>query len=173
MIHPITDEYYVYNPYHSRSSKFAVEKGLVTNEKGSTPGAATPITTPGVLPEDLKRHFSLSKMQQENVFRGLTPEIHSPLAMRTVSEPSLRSHSENSSNPPLDIRRVTPLPARDAARPQEQGNTKKKRISIVAIEPPVQAEPEPENIERFATPERTSYGDPAKLAKFFPELNLS
>ncbi len=37
MVHPIIDEYYSYNPYHSRSSKFAQDKGLVTNEKVSQP----------------------------------------------------------------------------------------------------------------------------------------
>jgi glutamine amidotransferase len=173
MIHPILDEYYVYNPSHSRSSKFAVEKGLVTNEKGSTPRAATPIATPGLLLDDLKKHFPPSKMQ-ENVFRCLTPEMHSPLAIRTLpSDSSLRSHSDSSTNSLLDIRRVTPLTVRDPARPQEQGNTKKKRRSIVAVELPVPPEPEPENIEQLATPERTNYGDPAKLARFFPELNLS
>jgi glutamine amidotransferase len=173
MIHPIIDEYYVYNPYHSRSSKFAVEKGLVINEKGATPRAATPMAAPSLLPEDIKKHFQSSKMQ-ENLFRNLTPEMHSPLAIRAPpSDSSLRSHSENGSNALLDIRRVTPLPVRDPARPQEQGNTKKKRRSIVAVELLVQAEPEPEHIEHSATPERTNYGDPAKLARFFPELNLS
>ena len=174
MIHPIIDENYVYNPYHSRSSKFVTEKGLITNEKGSTPSATSPIATPSLLPEDLKKHLPPSKMQQENIFRSLTPEMHSPLAIRTwPSNQSLRSHSENTGNALLDIRRVTPLPVRDSARPQEQGNTKKKRRSIVAIEPVVQPEPEPEHIERPATSERTSYGDPAKIARFFPELNLS
>jgi glutamine amidotransferase len=172
MIHPIIDEYYVYNPYHSRSSKFAVGKGLVTNEKSPSPRAATPIAIPGLIPEDLKKHLPPSKMQQENVFKNLTPEMHSPLAIRTLpSDASLRSHSENGSNTLLDIHRVAPLPARDPARPQEQGNMKKKRRSLVAIEPVVQAGPE--HIERPSTPERASYGDPAKIARFFPELNLS
>jgi glutamine amidotransferase len=173
MIHPILDEYHVYNPYHPRSSKFAVEKGLVTNEKGSTPRAATPIVNSGLLLDDLKKHLPPSKMQ-ESVFRSLTPEMHSPLAIRSLpSDTSLRSHSDSSINSLLDIRRVTSLTARDPARPQEQGNTKKKRRSIVAVEPPVPPEPEPENTEQPATLERMSYGDPAKLARFFPELNLS
>lgn len=172
MIHPIVDDYYINNPCHSRSSKFAVEKGLVVNEKVSTPRATSPTGNPGLLPEDPKKHLSASNMQ-ENVFRKLTPEMHSPLAVRTLpSEQSLRSNSE-SGNSLLDIRRVTPLPVRDPARPQEQGNTKKKRRSIAAIEPFVQAESELEHVEQPATPERTSYGDPAKIARFFPELNLS
>jgi glutamine amidotransferase len=173
MIHPIIDEYYVYNPYHSRSSKFAVEKGLVTNEKGATPRAVSPAATPSILTEDVKKHLPPSKTQ-ESLFKGLTPEMHSPLAIRTMpSDNSLKSYSENSSAL-LDIRRVTPLATRDAARPQEQGNTKKKRISIVQVEPSVQADPEPDRVERSDTsPERTNYGDPAKIARFFPELNIS
>jgi glutamine amidotransferase len=174
MIHPILDEYYVCNPYHCRSSNFAVEKGLVTNEKGTTPRTASPITASGLLPEDFKKHITLPKMQQENIFRNLTPEMHGTLSIRTLpSDQSLRSHAENSGNAILDVRRVMPLPVRDPARPQEQGNTKKKRRSIVATEPVVQAEPEPEHIELSATSERTNYGDPAKIARFFPELNLS
>jgi glutamine amidotransferase len=172
MIHPILDEYYVSNPYHSRSSKFAVEKGLVTNEKGATPRAASPASTPGILTEDLKKHLPASKIQ-ESLFRTLTPEMYSPLAIRTVpSENSLKSYPENGI-PLLDIRSVPPLATRDPSRPQEQGNTKKKRRSVPQVEPPLPAEPEPDRIERSDTPERTNYGDPAKIARFFPELNLS
>lgn len=43
MIHPIIDEYYNPNPSYSRSSGFAVSKGLVSN----APGAAQALT-PGV-----------------------------------------------------------------------------------------------------------------------------
>lgn len=40
MIHPIVDEYYHPNPSYSRSSGFAVSKGLVSN----APGAAQSLT---------------------------------------------------------------------------------------------------------------------------------
>ena len=43
MIHPIIDEYYNPNPSYSRSSGFAVSKGLVSN----APGAAQALT-PGM-----------------------------------------------------------------------------------------------------------------------------
>lgn len=45
MVHPIIDEYYNYNPSHSRSSKFVQDKGLVTNEKG-TLSSSSPAVTP-------------------------------------------------------------------------------------------------------------------------------
>jgi glutamine amidotransferase len=50
MVHPIIDEYYSYNPYHSRSSKFVQDKGLVTNEKGGNASSRSlsPATTPGI-----------------------------------------------------------------------------------------------------------------------------
>lgn len=43
MIHPIIDEYYNPNPSYSRSSGFAVSKGLASN----APGAAQALT-PGI-----------------------------------------------------------------------------------------------------------------------------
>ena len=36
MIHPIIDEYYNHSPSYSRSSGFAVSKGLVSNAPGAT-----------------------------------------------------------------------------------------------------------------------------------------
>ena len=44
MIHPIIDEYYNHSPSHTRSSGFAVSKGLVSNAPG-----ATQAITPGNL----------------------------------------------------------------------------------------------------------------------------
>jgi len=49
MIHPIVDEYYQPNPSYSRSSGFAVSKGLVSNAPGAaqvlTPGTSGGITS--------------------------------------------------------------------------------------------------------------------------------
>jgi len=41
MIHPIIDEYYNQSPSYTRSSGFAVSKGLVSNGPGATQAAAT------------------------------------------------------------------------------------------------------------------------------------
>lgn len=171
MIHPILDEYYVHNPYHCRSSKFAVEKGLVTNEKGATPQGVSRVSTPPPFSEDLKKHLLSSKIQ-DSFHLNLAPEVHRPLAVRTVpSESSLKSYSDNG-NATHDFRRVTSLAARDPARPQEQGNTKRKRRSVVQADLLPQAEQEPEPGQPDTSQERLAYGDPAKIAQYFPELTL-
>lgn len=41
MIHPIIDEYYNHSPSYTRSSGFAVSKGLVSNAPGATQAAST------------------------------------------------------------------------------------------------------------------------------------
>lgn len=57
MVHPIIDNYYSYNPYHCRSSKFVQEKGLVADEKAAR--AMTMTATPSVLPQqqDFGKHM--------------------------------------------------------------------------------------------------------------------
>ena len=49
MIHPIIDEYYNHSPSYVRSSKFAKDKGLVSNAPGDTQGF-TPATGGGHTP---------------------------------------------------------------------------------------------------------------------------
>lgn len=59
MIHPIIDEYYHPNPSYSRSSGFAVSKGLVSNAPGAAQGL-TPITSGGATP-DVTRGVELGR----------------------------------------------------------------------------------------------------------------
>jgi glutamine amidotransferase len=61
MIHPIIDEYYNHSPSYSRNSKFAKDKGLVSNAPGAaeamTParnGSNTPAASPGIDEIDLE-----------------------------------------------------------------------------------------------------------------------
>ena len=49
MIHPIVDKYYNRNPSYVRNSKFAKDKGLVTNVPGDREGL-TPATIGGHTP---------------------------------------------------------------------------------------------------------------------------
>jgi glutamine amidotransferase len=169
MVHPIIDQYYNYNPYHSRSSKYVAEKGLITNEKGVTPRGISPASS--VAPEDSKKLLPPSKMH-ESVSRSLTPEMHSNRPARALSQ------SPDISKQLLE-NALSTITTRDSSKPQEQGNTKKKRRSLLDID--VQTIPEPEiqppeapAIVRAASPgERGAYGDPAKIAKYFPELHLS
>lgn len=149
MVHPIIDEYYNYNPYHRRSSKFVQEKGLVTNEKGNA-------ITPAATANDDHKKLSIATT--------LTPSMHGSLG---DERPPLRPTNGNSAISPSDLRQLSGIPTnRDGFRPQEQGNTKKKRSSVVYQPQPIepQEEPEPE------TPEPRAYGDPLKIAQYFPEL---
>jgi glutamine amidotransferase len=159
MVHPIIDEYYNRNPYHSRSSKFVVEKGLITNEKGTpTPRAESP--APSNLPQrDSKRSFLAPGMHNSSS-KILTSEklnIQPILgAADPARAPSDKGQRVNAQRGPL------PLPTRDTPRLSERGNTKKKRRTM-------ELETEPE----LPLPDRAAYGDPAKIAQFFPELTLS
>lgn len=71
-----------------------------------------------------------------------------------------------------DLRQLVSLPgsSRDLSRPQEQGNTKKKRSSIIYQQPVEELPQEPDEPEE---PERRAYGDPSKIAQYFPELGNS
>jgi glutamine amidotransferase len=154
MVHPIIDEYYNYNPYHSRSSKFVQDKGLVTNEKGTaTPArSATPSR-----PEFSRLKSTLRSSLHESLASTLVPSMR----VATMS-PALSPTTEN----------LLPFSTRDPNRPQEMTNTKKKRKSLSPrdMEPLEQAEavaPVPDS----PPPQRTAYGDPNKIAQYFPELN--
>lgn len=165
MVHPIIDEYYSYNPYHRRSSQFAQDKGLVTNEKGIVNGT-TLVTTPGI---PTRQTSNLSASLHDTLTSTLTPSMH------TISvSPALSPANENiplRSSPLSDLRNSSfqSTSFRDSSRPQQLGNTKKKRKSLSAIEPPQVIHPvyEPE----LDSPPPRNYGDPLKIAQYFPELN--
>jgi len=153
MVHPIIDEYYNYNPYHRRSSKFVQDKGLVTNEK-ATSTTRSPAVTPG--PGYENKRLGLTTLH-DSVASTLTPSMHSS------TSPTLSPSGDSD----LRLSAYHNMSFREH-KPQEQGNTKKKRISLsgsdgyngnnnVMVE-----EPEPR---------AAAYGDPMKIAQYFPELN--
>lgn len=165
MVHPIIDEYYNYNPYHSRSSKFVQDKGLVTNEKGAVNGS--PAMTPGA---PIRKISNVSASLRDSLARTLTPSMH------TVSvSPALSPASDNIplriSSPLSDLRNLSlqNLSSRDPSKPQELGNTKKKRKSLSTPDaPPVV---QPVDVQEPESPPPRNYGDPMKIAQYFPELN--
>ncbi|KAH8790736.1 nucleophile aminohydrolase [Hyaloscypha finlandica] len=157
MVHPIIDEYYNYNPYHKRSSKLVQDKGLVTNEKGAAQ------TTPGVT--NGKPPKSKVSSLHESLASSLVPSMRSA----SSASPMLSPTQENA--PLSELRNVISnltASARDPTRPPELRNTKKKRKSLSSHTPPqiMQEDPEPDS-----PPLRASYGDPLKIAQYFPELN--
>lgn len=169
MVHPIIDEYYNYNPYHSRSSQYVQDKGLVSNEKGLN-GIATPAATPNLLNG---RKSALSASLHESIASTLLPSMHS----RSAS-PALSPANEivpRFTAPPSDLRHLTSvhnLPVQEQ-RTVEQGNTKKKRTSIIALDQAL-AQPQPQHEPQSPIPDSPpprAYGDPSKIAQYFPELN--
>jgi glutamine amidotransferase len=172
MVHPIIDEYYNYNPYHRRSSKFVHDKGLITNEKGNPNNAGSTANTPGIT---LSLNKALSGTSPPiHYFRSANPHDTTGTTLVDPISPALTPARENS---PLryqipsqhtDIRQITALHSLRSqdgpARPQELGNVGKKRITP-------DAEDAPALEQETAEPRATAYGDPAKIAQYFPELN--
>lgn len=171
MVHPIIDEYYNYNPYHRRSSKFVQDKGLITNEK--QPGRASTANSPSVIPS-----LDITLPTTKKPFSPISRDLHQSIASNHVSSiPSrAKSPSANGMNGSLapDIRSLSSIPQhlpRDremerSGKPQELGNTKKKRA------PTKEEEQREQAMDRdVESPARTAYGDPLKIAQYFPELN--
>lgn len=173
MVHPIIDQYYSHNPYHHRSSKYVVEKGLVTNEKAGARATATPrgafaapcpLTTP--LLEEVKRTTPQSRLSE--VLRSRSPAETLPTYSQHIQAETLiplaGPNDERHTSPML-----YPMSGRDPSRRQEQTNTKKKRISRPDLdEDTAQEEQNGREEER-----QSSYGNQAKIAQYFPELRLS
>lgn len=158
MVHPVIDEYYNHNPYHKRSSKLVQDKGLVTNEKGGVP------TAPGITNGKPAKSKTTSTLH-ESLASSLVPAMRSAPSVSPMLSPT----QENI--PITELRHVISnltASARDPTRPQELRNTKKKRKSLTSHTPPqtMQEDPEPDS-----PPPRASYGDPLKIAQYFPELN--
>ena len=157
------DEYYNYNPYHSRSSKFVQDKGLITNEKSAgSSSLQSPAVTPGLLMNDHKR-LGPSNLH-DSIASTLTPSMHSSVS---PSLPPTRAI------PDTDLRRLSLLQhnsARDSPS-REQGNTKKKRMSLSGTDGNVQVHHTQISSPTEETePRSQAFGDPDKIMQFFPEL---
>jgi glutamine amidotransferase len=165
MVHPIIDDYYNYNPYHHRSSKFVQDKGLSTNEKQTTNGSS-----PSAMP-------NLAIPPHKKALSPTSRDLHASIASTLVSS-SILSASPARSQSPLangsNDRSVSDLSAsrnsnlQKEAKHQESGSTKKHsptREEVQELERAlVQA-----NLAEPKT--RTAYGNPLKIAQYFPELN--
>ena len=173
-VHPIADKYGNRSPHQTRSATYVQTKGLAANEKTGATRAGTPVATPNA---DLDAHK-----------RFLGPVI--PFAPRTrAPEPSVRTRATkpHSSSEPPDVRSLTAPPIIRSSQPPAQGNIKKKRASLSALEaangvgdanpPPLPTPPFPLDQEPNSplTPEppRNEYGNPQKITQFFPELKIS
>jgi glutamine amidotransferase len=165
MVHPIIDQYYQRSPYHVRSSAFVQTKGLATNEKNLPSRIATTPSMPAEI-DGFKR--SLTPLVPFGVSRSRTPEAPVSARGRTVITMEVPT--------PSDRRSVTSAPSvtRVVTSPV-QGNIKKKRASpntVDAVMVASQETLEPDSLGTLEAP-RSEFGNPNKIAQFFPELRIS
>ncbi len=192
MVHPIMDQYYDRNPHHRRSAAFVRNKGLAANEKGVA-RSETAFTLPASVPsapdqlELQKQRFRgptipsipISKFHA----RSRTPDPYPSASMALPQSRTPLSQAETLPEPPtlqappMDVRALTAPPLiRPAAQQQpSQGNIKKKRASLSAVDPPSAGGGLSAYFDTSPiTPEpvRTEFGNPSKIARLFPELAL-
>ena len=174
MVHPIIDEYYNQDPSYTRSSQYVAEKGLVTDKESTTPpraGSRTPNAPAAPSEEQVSpKQLSLPTSRLSGCPVSLSARARSPERVDENFRP-LSSMAAISS-------------ARDPLKPQEQGNTKKKRVSLtstqladeddlvapihrrVSITSASGSLPPPMERQR-----ENSYGSPSKIVQYFPELS--
>jgi len=158
MVHPIIDEYYNYNPYHSRSSKLVHDRGLTGDEK----------TRPNPTPENTSLNGATARSLHDSVATTLTPSMHQSPPLSPSQDTTY-----NRENSELDIRQLSSIKNPNASpnKPQEQGNTKKKRRSLSNRENQIQEQQQELESEPFRETRAVAYGDPMKIAQYFPELH--
>lgn len=167
MVHPIMDRFYDRNPHHRRSAAYVRNKGLAANEKGSVAGLVpTPVGTPSIeIDAPKKLAPTLPFRTPRTTDTSTVPRVRTPL-----------SHIEPAPGPkdPGDVRSITAPPAmRSSQQPApSQGNIKKKRASLTAIEP-FSSHLNQDSSPITPEPTRTEFGNPNKIAQFFPELSMS
>ncbi|CAK7563745.1 MAG: glutamine amidotransferase subunit [Sporothrix epigloea] len=183
MVHPIIDAYSNRGPAHSRSAAFVQTKGLVANEKTSLPlRSASPFPTVATqihieLPK--KYHvptIPISAFRSRNADYGNNGSISNGNV--NVNSGGTRSDGQlGASAPP-------PLSRQQSANSPAQGNIKKKRMSLNELEQVHGLgggggggggydDTEPMTPMTPAELPRNNFGDPNKIARFFPELTLS
>ncbi|CAK7206958.1 glutamine amidotransferase subunit [Sporothrix eucalyptigena] len=193
MVHPIVDAYSNRGPAHSRSAAFVQTKGLVANEKISLlprtaspfPGVATPepvelpkkhgptIPLNAFRPRNVEYSNSTSNSAWPNVPYASTSAAGSTAAAASGSISGAQADNQASASAP------PPLVRQQSGNSPAQGNIKKKRMSLNELEqvhglgPGGFNDTDPITPITPAEPPRNNYGDPNKIARFFPELTLS
>lgn len=179
MVHPIIDENYSQNPAHKRSAQFVAEKGLTTNP---TSKPCTEASTPTPSSEQASKAASSSDSHNKHVSLPVSRlnECMSGLSVRSLSPESTSDSGYRS------VQSVTPLSGRDPSRPQEQGNIKKKRVSLIEVDAQLPRDLDQDyqslgsqsqrsgrvsSSNTSPTPDRTNYGSAAKITQYFPELS--
>ncbi|PSR81226.1 nucleophile aminohydrolase [Coniella lustricola] len=181
-VEDIKDRFYHSDPWHRRSAGYVHSKGLVANEKTATPSAllspAVVLTDSNQDLEDKRAH--LGPTIPFSLMRSVTPQIQRTTSSEMTGSPAAvpRTRATVSGGSILgnaDVRSVRIASDPRSAPPSNlppQGNIKKKRMSLGDM-PHMQgqsiAETDPPT--PLSPIERAAYGDPAKIARFFPELS--
>lgn len=178
MVHPIMDKYYDQNPRHRRSAAYVQTKGLAANEKTAQRGATAAPTPSANLETEVHKRLLGPTIPFGSSARSRTPETSNLARTRTplsfAETPTTQSDVRNVTEPPVVRPSMHPTAS--------QGNIKKKRASLSAVDaghgplsigafPPFVDVEQPSPLT--PEPHRTEYGNPNKIAQFFPELNLA
>lgn len=195
LVHPIKDQYYEQDPQQRRSTAFVSSKGLAANEKTSSRGAAAPLM-PSIEIDSPQQHaqkkFLGPTIPSFTPNRGRTTT--DPVVPRGRTQLANVETANSSSNVP-DVRNITAPPQllrAGSQQPPAQGNIKKKRASLGAtLGEPYSATSIGYSLTTTLTnnsttssmistdtatspltpePGRSEFGNPNKIAQFFPEL---
>ncbi|KAM7199227.1 putative glutamine amidotransferase DUG3 [Naviculisporaceae sp. PSN 640] len=207
LVHPIMDQYYDRNPYHRRSTAYVKTKGLAANEKTTAKLVPPILDLPAGVdnsespPQPQARKFLGPKIPAFGSTRPPKNQIQekthakTSLSQHIEASSSSSSHGSNgtvntgsptttspSSSTPPDLRSATtPGSVRQQPVPA-QGNIKKKRASLHAVDSTLTVQhhhPLPhhghghmqhETSPVTPEPSRTEFGNPNKIAQYFPEL---
>lgn len=189
-VEDIMDQYVRKDPWHRRSAGFVHSKGLAANEKTATPsalpGPAVVVTESSEGRDVIPKRAHFGPTIPFSLMRSATPQI-TPQISRTTTPDSARDNAAPSrgratisgSTVPThsDVRSIKISSEARPGLPSQapsQGNIKKKRMSLSDLpQGQVPMNNEIETASPLSPIERVGYGDPAKIARFFPELTLT
>jgi glutamine amidotransferase len=186
MVHPIQDRYYDRNPHHKRSAAYVQTKGLAANEKNPAAKGGAPSTPAAGMDQEILKRVHGPTIPFGTSTRARESEASSSAYHLTRTRTPLSQSETSTQTAQSDIRTVTAPPpvARTNSGQQTpaQGNIKKKRASLSAVDAPNYGPINPPafmDVEQSSSPLQsldspdTGYGNPNKIAQFFPELNLA
>lgn len=169
MVHPILDQFYDRSPHHRRSAAFVKAKGLAANEKGSAGLGTPPVINTPPMEADAPAQAQPKKYVPTIPFSTTTTRTRT--AETTV--PRVRTPLSHTELAPTETRSLTVPQATSHKHEPAQGNIKKKRASLTTIDPFSGVAGLHEASPVTPEPTRTEFGNPNKIAQYFPELSMS
>lgn len=163
MVHPIVDQYYNHNPYHTRSSGLVISKGLDTDRKPAN--AKTALSdAPSTVGSDIG---GLMPPILQDKTGSMTPTYY--LARSPRGEPLHWQRRDPERPTVYESAIASPQLTHSGYLSADHSNTKKKRVA----EESAQQNKESEGGDYQEQRDRKgSFRDPVKIGRFFPELTL-